>query len=92
MVQTEYIDDARRLRKQSQQLRHKCRNTRGVSMLWKEITEELVTTIRTNRTQRVKNDIKENGTYSTNDPAVSILVARPGGVIFESEQGSKAHD
>jgi hypothetical protein len=46
------IDEAQRLRKQSQQLRHKSRNTRGVAMLWKEMSEDLVTALLRNRSPK----------------------------------------
>jgi hypothetical protein len=39
------IDDAQRLRKQSRELRHKSGNIRAVSVLWKEVSEELVTAL-----------------------------------------------
>jgi hypothetical protein len=46
------IDDAQRLRKQSRELRHKSRNIRGVSVLWKEVSEDLVTALLRNRSPK----------------------------------------
>jgi hypothetical protein len=53
------IGDAQRLRKKSRELRHQSRNIRGVSVLWMEISEDLMTTLLTNRSQRVTNGIKD---------------------------------
>jgi hypothetical protein len=53
------LGDAQRLRKKSRQIRHKCRNTRSVSLLWRQISEGLVTALVINQSPRVKDGIKE---------------------------------
>ena len=52
------IDEAQRLRKKSQQLRHNSRNIRGVSQLWKEMSETLLTGLVINQS-RVKDGMNE---------------------------------
>jgi hypothetical protein len=53
------LDDAQSLRKKSRQLRHRCRNTRSVSLLWRQISEGLVTALVINQSPRVKDSMKE---------------------------------
>ena len=48
------IDDAQSLRMESQQLRHNSRNIKAVSVLLKEVSEDLVTAVQTNRLLRIK--------------------------------------
>ena len=59
------IDDAQSLRMESQQLRHNSRNIKAVSVLLKEVSDDLavskgvVTAVRTNRLLRIKDSMKE---------------------------------
>ena len=53
------IDDAQMLRKESRLLRHNCRNIISISVLLKEVSEDLLTALRTNELSRLKGSIKE---------------------------------
>jgi len=53
------VDDAQMLRNESQQLRHHCRNVSSVSVLLKEVSDDLVTEVRTNRLLRIKDSMKK---------------------------------
>jgi hypothetical protein len=53
------IAEAQTLRKKSQELRHKSRNIRGVSVLWTEVSEALLIALLANRSRRVNDLTKE---------------------------------
>jgi len=53
------IDDAQTLRKESRQLCHNSRNIMSISVLLKEVSEDLLTALRTNELSRLKGSIKE---------------------------------
>lgn len=62
VTRREIIDDAQRLRKQSRELRHRSCNIRAVSILWMEMSQDLVTTVLGHRSQRVMDDTKDGDT------------------------------
>jgi len=70
------IDEGQRLRQESRQLRHKCRNTRGVSVLWMELSGDLLKAVLTNQSRRVKNRTKaaEGDTQDVSQVEMSEVV------------------